>query len=156
MDVFAIVGLGSIPGQGPKILQIVQECQRREKKEKQHKSSLTGMSIPFHCIFLCICSRVQLLGRMVAVCSCFFFLGSHLPIAPSPGKKKKNLPNCFVEWLHNFAFLLTTYEEVSFSLFTPLGVATVFNFSHSDRYGVFIYSGCPGSLLLSMDFLWLR
>ena len=89
MDVFAIVGLGSIPGQGPKILQIVQECQRREKKEKQHKSSLTGMSIPFHCIFLCICSRVQLLGRMVAVCSCFFFLGSHLPIAPSPGKKKK-------------------------------------------------------------------
>ena len=62
------------------------------------------------------------------MCSCFFFLGSHLPPAPSPEKTKQNLPNCFVEWLHNFAFLLTTYEEVSFSLFTPLGVTTVFNF----------------------------
>ena len=97
MDVFAIVGLGSIPGQGTKILQIVQECQRREKKEKQHKSSLTGMSIPFHCIFLGICSRVQLLGHMVAVCVAvfFFFLGSHLPPTPSLEKKKKKPAKLF-------------------------------------------------------------
>ena len=144
MDIFAIVGLGSILGHGTEILQIVQECQRREKKGNQHKSALTGfcMSIPFHCIFWRICSRVQLLGHMVAVCVAFLFvcfLGSHLPPTPPPGLGVGGgkLPHCFVEWLHNFAFLLAAYEEVSFSAFTPLGVATVFNFSHSDRYGVF-------------------
>ena len=95
MDVFAIVGLGSIPGQGTKILQIVQECQRREKKEKQHKSSLTGMSIPFHCIFLGICLRVQLLGHMVAVCVAVFFFRISPPPNTFPGKKKKKPAKLF-------------------------------------------------------------
>ena len=54
---------------------------------------------------------------MVAMCvafsSLFFFKDLTSPNT-SPGKKKKTLPNCFVEWLHNFAFPLGTYGGVKF------------------------------------------
>ena len=59
-----------------------------------------------------------------------------------PPRSPKESPNCFPEWLHQFAFPPAVQKRSSFSTSSPISVVSwVVNFSHSDRCEVVFHFG---------------